>query len=159
MDFDNATSKDKYIFCQPLKLLLSPETFEQYPSAVFLANKTLKRAKSFRFLRCSAAARLVAHPDLFHFSTAASFSSCFLTTPELAARGSFVRQMGVRVRCLYWYDCRGTPVVGPSIIARLWSMIWVMTAILPAEGPDLRRTTRPTWTKRLKFESAIVDYS
>lgn len=65
----------------------------------------------------------------------------------------------MRVRCLSRYDWRGTFVVGPSIIARLWSMISVMTAILPAEGPDLRRTTRPTSTKRLKFESAIVDYA
>ena len=66
----------------------------------FLATMMLKRAKSFNDLRCSAAARLVAHPDLFHFSTTASFSTCFLTTPEPAARGSFVRRKGVRVRCL-----------------------------------------------------------
>ena len=66
----------------------------------FFANITLKRAKSFNFFRCSMAARLVAQPDLFHFSTIASFSNCFLTTPELAARGSFVRQKEVRVRCL-----------------------------------------------------------
>ena len=28
-----------------------------------------------------------------------------------------------------------------EIVTRLWSMISVMTAILPVEGPDLRRTT------------------
>ena len=54
---------------------------------------------------------------------------------------------------------------------RLWSMISAITAIFPADGPDLRKTTvrlvkfcedlerlrkdapRPTSTKRLKFES------
>lgn len=126
----------------------------------FFANMMLKRPKSSKaFLRCRAA-RLVAHPDLFHFSTIASFSSCFLTTPEPAARGSFVRARGVRVRCLNWYGWRGTFVVGPSIMAymwrmvnvkcasgrkenitRVWSMISVITAMLPDEGPDLSRTT------------------
>ena len=35
---------------------------------------------------------------------------------------------------------------------RLWSIISVTTAIWPSEGPFLRRTTRPTSTKRLNVD-------
>lgn len=41
---------------------------------------------------------------------------------------------------------------------RLWSMISTMTASLPLEGPSLRRTTRPTWTNRLKLEGASIGW-
>ena len=36
----------------------------------------------------------------------------------------------------------------------MWSMISTMVASLPASGPSLTRTTRPTSTKRLKVVSA-----
>jgi hypothetical protein len=41
---------------------------------------------------------------------------------------------------------------------RLWSMISTMTASLPFDGPSLTRTTRPTWTKRLKLEGASIGW-
>lgn len=37
-------------------------------------------------------------------------------------------------------------------LTRLWSMISAITAILPADGPSLTRTTRPTSTNRLKVD-------
>lgn len=66
----------------------------------FFATMTTKRWKSVNDLRFSAAARFCAHADFSHFSTTASASTCFFTTPEPAARGSLVRRMPVRERCL-----------------------------------------------------------
>ena len=44
-------------------------------------------------------------------------------------------------------------------LTRLWSMISTMTASLPAEGPSLTRTTRPTSTNRLKVEGWACNVS
>lgn len=48
--------------------------------------------------------------------------------------------------------CSTHPHLPPTRLTRLWSMISAMTAILPAEGPSLTRTTRPTSTNRLKVD-------
>jgi hypothetical protein len=65
-----------------------------------LASITLKRPKSFKERLFSMAARFFAQLLDAHFWSMASCSSCFLIAPVPAARGSLVRQRGVRVRCL-----------------------------------------------------------
>jgi len=129
----------------------------------FLDTKVLNLSKSLSDFRFSMAALLVAHDDLFHFSTTPSVDSCFRTVPEPALRGSFGRRNGVRVRCRYGKAWRGTPVWGPSTMAYsnfrkrprlnvglprtlLWSIISAITAVLPAWGPDRRRTTGKSGT-------------
>ena len=66
----------------------------------FFNSITSKRPKSFSDRLFCTAARRVAHALLSHFSMMASFSSCFLRTPDPAARGRLLRRRGVRVRCL-----------------------------------------------------------
>jgi len=83
----------------------------------FLATRVLNLSKSLSDFRFSMAALLVAHVDLFHFSTIPSVDSCLRTVPEPALRGSFDRRNGVRVRCRYGKAWRGTPVGGPSTMA------------------------------------------
>lgn len=74
--------------------------FRTWSRLCFFASITLKRSKSFRSLRFSLVARFCAHADLSHFSTTASCSTSFRTTPDPAPRGSFVSLMGVRRICL-----------------------------------------------------------
>ena len=81
------------------------------------ASMTLNQAKSFSDRLFSIATLFCVHADLFHFSTTCSFPTTFLTTPDPAARGRPVNFSGVRVRHQVLIRVRGTPVVGPSIIA------------------------------------------
>jgi len=67
---------------------------------LFFSSITANLPKSFRLLLVSNAFLLAAQLLFSHFSTVASFSSCFLMTPEPAARGRAVSFKGVRVRCL-----------------------------------------------------------
>lgn len=64
----------------------------------FFATMTTKRWKSVSDRLLAMEARRCANADFSHFSTMASFSRAFLMAPEPAARGSFVRRRGVRVR-------------------------------------------------------------
>jgi hypothetical protein len=86
-------TKEAYAFFATLTLF---RTTSRLP---FLATKVLNLSKSLSDFRFSMAARLVAHVDLFHFSTIPSLVSCLRTVPEPAPRGSFGRRNGVRVRC------------------------------------------------------------
>ena len=137
----------------------------------FLATIVLKRSKSESDRLAWVEARFCAHALLSHLSTMASFSRSFFRWPEPAARGRPVILREVRVTCFKGKLWRLTPVVGPSMTTckivigqlvgicrgcgrtRFWSMISVMAAILPEKGPLLRRTIRPTSTKRVKLDS------
>ena len=85
--------KNAYAFFAALTLFLTTSL------RAFFSTKVLNLSKSLSDFRFSMAARLVAHVDLVHFSTIPSLVSCLRTVPEPAARGSFGRRNGVRVRC------------------------------------------------------------
>ena len=85
--------KKAYAFFAALTLFLTTSRL------AFLATKVLNLSKSLSDFRFSTAALLVAHADLFHFSTIPSLVRCLRTVPEPAPRGSFDRRNGVRVRC------------------------------------------------------------
>jgi len=123
----------------------------------FLAIMTPNLSKSERPARALTAARRFAHDEASHLAWTPDFSKYFRTVPVPAPRGRAETERGVRVRYRYANGWRGTPVRGPSIIARLWSMISTITAILPSEGPLLMRTTRPTSTKRLKVDGSAYN--
>lgn len=101
----------------------------------FLNFKSLKRSKSLKFFLCVRLASFWAHAVLFQAAMVSFFSRNFLTVVAPAARGKSLTTKGVKVKRRKACAWRLTPVVGPSIRARLWSTMSTMTASLPASSP------------------------
>ena len=96
-------AREKEPACMPAIIYALPAFLTAFLTTslrAFLASITSNLPKSFKFLLFSTFALFCAHELLSHFSTVPSFSRNFLTMPDEAARGSFEREKGVRVRCL-----------------------------------------------------------
>jgi hypothetical protein len=65
----------------------------------------------------------------------------------------------VSLSLLNWMAWRGTPVTGPSISARFWSITSTIAAVFPANGPKWTTAMRPISTKYFGgFQSKFNSY-